>query len=155
MADGTEAHRNGLRRVREDVHIHSDYGTLYRKLVDVSTHEEWLGTHFQDVNHDPDGGVAFELALPMRTESARLRRDPHEREAVAFVRDGAGTLDSVTYAIHREGEREVHLPVEAAYHPAGRRLGGLLGPSVDRPHRVQALRDSLWNLKQITERRAK
>lgn len=142
----------GLDWVRQDIHIHTTMEELYERLSDVRSHGEWLGAHFRDYAVEEDHGVVtFTLALPLRTESARLYRDPHEREVLSFVATGDSDLAGITWAFHQEGARDVHLTVEARYRRAAGPLGPLLELVLHRPHRTQALRDSLWNLKQLVE----
>lgn len=139
--------------IREDVHIHVPVAAIHRRLSDPSTHDAWLSPHFQRFTADEDS-CAFVLAIPGRNEAVRLRRDGSEARSILYVRDGSGTFDSVTWAMHVEGAHEVHLTVEVAYRPAGGPIGTMGEVMVHRAHRVQALRDSLWNLKQLLEREA-
>lgn len=143
---------NGLARIREDVHIHAGIADVHRRLADPATHDEWLSHHFRDLRAD-DEGLSFTLALPLRAEPASLRRDGSEDRAITYVRDGGGVIDSLTWAIHVEGQRECHLTVEAAYHPSRGVIGGTMETLFYRPHRAQALRDSLWALKHLVEGR--
>ncbi|TAJ17888.1 MAG: hypothetical protein EPO65_10260 [Dehalococcoidia bacterium] len=140
--------------IREDVHIHVPVAAIHRRLSDPSTHDEWLSPHFQRYTADEDS-CAFVLAIPGRNEAVRLRRDGSEARSILYVRDGSGAFDSVTWAMHVEGAHEVHLTVEVAYRPAGGPIGAVGEVMVHRAHRVQALRDSLWNLKHLLEREAR
>lgn len=137
--------------IREDVHIHVPVAAIRRRLSDPSTHDDWLSPHFQRYTADHDS-CAFVLVLPGRNEAVRLRRDGSEARSILYVRDGAGTFDSVTWAMHVEGQHEVHLTVEVTYRPASGPIGTVGEVMVHRAHRTQALRDSLWNLKQLLER---
>ena len=139
--------------IREDVHIHVPVAAIHRRLSDPTTHDEWLSPHFQRYTADVDS-CAFALGLPGRTEPVRLRRDGSEARAILYVRDGASAWESVTWAMHVEGQHEVHLTVEVAYRPASGARGTVGEVLVHRAHRTQALRDSLWNLKQLLEREA-
>jgi hypothetical protein len=139
--------------VRQDVHIHASGADVFRRLADLASHGEWLAHHFHDFAVHEDDVISFVLALPLRAEAARLRRDHAETEALSFVAHGEGDVSALTWAFHQEGARDVHLTVEARY----RRAGGLFGPLLEwllhRPYRTQALRESLWNLKQLVEGR--
>jgi hypothetical protein len=137
--------------IREDVHIHASYEALHARVADPAGHADWLSGQFRDFECERDA-CSFTLALPFRAEDARLRRDSDEPGSVAYVREGDGQIEALTFAIHPEGPAEVHLTIEARYRPAGGILGPLLEVLLHRPQRTQALRDSLWNLKQIAER---
>lgn len=139
--------------VRQDIHIHTTGAELHRRLSDVRAHGEWLAQHFRDYGVTDDHEVmTFALALPLRTECARLYRDPNEAEAIAFIATGESDLAAITWAFHEEGARDVHVTVEAQYQRASGPLGPLLELLLHRPYRTQALRESLWNLKQLIER---
>jgi Polyketide cyclase / dehydrase and lipid transport len=150
----TDARRARTLRVREDVHIHATPAEVVRHLDDVAAYDAWLAHHFHDYAVVEDDVIAFSLTLPLRSETARLRRDRAETAALAFVGNGDGDVTALTMAVHAESPREVHLTVEAAYRPAGGAFGGLLEVLLHRPYRTQALRESLWNLKQRLERSA-
>lgn len=139
--------------IREDVHIHVPVAAIHRRLSDPTTHDQWLSPHFRRYTAGHDS-CAFVLALPGRTEPVRLRRDGSEARAVLYVRDGASAWESVTWAMHVEGQHEVHLTVEVAYQPASGILGIAGEVLLHRAHRTQALRDSLWSLKRLLEREA-
>ncbi len=143
-----------LATIREDVHIHVPVTAIHRRLSDPSTHDDWLSPHFQRYTADEDS-CAFVLVLPGRSEAVRLRRDGSEARSILYVRDGGGAFDSVTWAMHVEGAHEVHLTVEVAYRPASGPIGTAGEILVHRAHRTQALRDSLWNLKQLLEGEAR
>ncbi len=140
--------------IREDVHIHVPVAAIHRRLSDPTTHDQWLSPHFQRYTADHDS-CAFVLVLPGRTEPVRLRRDGSEARAVLYVRDGSSAWESVTWAMHVEGQHEVHLTVEVAYRPAPGPIGTVGEVMVHRAYRTQALRDSLWNLKQLLESEAR
>lgn len=143
-----------LATIREDVHIHVPVTAVHRRLSDPSAHDEWLSPHFQRYTADADS-CAFALVLPGRSEAVRLRREGSEARSILYVRDGTSAFDSVTWAMHVEGAREVHLTVEVAYRPAGGPIGTAGEVMVHRAHRTQALRDSLWSLKQLLEGEAR
>jgi hypothetical protein len=152
----------GTARLREDVHIHAPYGALRDKLLDFDSHADWLAEPFRGFRAVGDA-CSFNLALPLRLEGARLRREVDEPYALTFSR-GAGAIppddegravesvEGITWAMHPEGPDEVHLTVEYVYAPAGGMLGLVLENALHKPHRRQAFRDSLWNLKQSLER---
>jgi len=140
--------------IREDVHIHVPVAAIHRRLSDPTTHDDWLSPHFQRYTADVDSCV-FAVVLPGRTEAVRLRRDGSEARAILYVRDGASDWESVTWAMHVEGQHEVHLTVEVAYRPASGLIGTAGEVIVYRAHRTQALRDSLWNLKRVLEAEAR
>lgn len=142
-----------LVRIREDVHLHAALPAVQRRILDLESYGEWLSPAFRDVRADGEG-CSFALALPGRTELARLRRGGVEDRAFTLVRDGDGAIESMAWALHAESPREVHLTGEIAYLPAGGVTGGLADAVLYRPRRAQALRDSLWRLKQIVERAA-
>jgi len=145
----------GVVRIREDVHLHATVPVVHQRILDLHTYDEWLAPPFRDFRADGEG-CSFTLALPGRAERGRLRRGGIEDRALTLVRDGegaaSGTYESITWALHAESGREVHLTAEVAYVPAGGVLGGLLETTFHRPRRAQALRDSLWQLKQVLER---
>lgn len=142
-------------RIREDVHVHAAAQAIRERILDLATYDDWLAPAFRDYRADGEG-CSFALALPGRTEQGRLRRGGVEERAVTLLRDdiggGGSVYESITWALHAESPREVHLTVEAAYTPAGGIAGSILEATVHRPHRTQALRDSLWRLKQLAER---
>ena len=140
--------------IREDVHIHVPVAAIHRRLSDPSTHDDWLSPHFQHFTADVDS-CAFAVALPGRTDAVRLRRDGSEARSILYVRDGESDWESVTWAMHVEGQHEVHLTAEIAYRPASGVLGTTGEVLLHRAHRTQALRDSLWNLKQVLEAEAR
>lgn len=139
-----------LEAVREDVHIHVEPAAIQRRILAIASYEDWLGPAFRGFTAD-DEGFTFTLSLPTRTERGRLRRAGIEAGAVTFVRDSDGAYESLTWAQHVEGPREVHLTVEATYRPATGLIGAFLETLFHRPHRTQALRESLWNLKHLLE----
>lgn len=140
----------GTATVREDVHIHAGLTDVHRRVADPGVLAGLLSHHFRDVEADDDH-LAFTLALPTRRESAQLRRDGSEHGAVTYVRRGEGSIDSMTWAIHPESPYECHLTVEVVYRPLGGPHGAILETLVHKPHRAQALRDSLWSLKRDIE----
>ena len=141
-------------RIREDVHLHAAAHAVHQRILDLSTYDAWLSPAFRDFHADEEGW-SYRLVLPGRTEQGRLRRGGIEDGAVTFLRDGAGAAESLAWALHAESPREVHLTVELTYVPAGGIAGNILELTVHRPHRVQALRDSLWQFKQIVEAAAR
>lgn len=142
--------RDGLAVIREDIHVHTSSPQAQRRLADPSTFDEWLSPQFRDFAADSEG-CAFTLALPMRNEPARLRRDPLSNGTIRYVRDGSSAVDSIEWALHVEGAREVHVTVDVAYRPAGGLLGAIREVLWHRGHRAQAFRDALWNLKHVLE----
>jgi hypothetical protein len=150
MAEDAGGGSPRLNLVREDVHLHVPLDDVRARLTNLAEHERWLSSHFLDFTAEGEA-CTFRLSVPLRTEEASLRLERQESGAVVFARDGAGSIASMTWALHPEGRNESHLTVEIAYEPATG-VAGLLEPLVHRPHRGQALRDSLWNLKQLYER---
>ncbi len=136
--------------VREDVHLHVPLDEVRERLRDVAAHERWLSQHFSDFTSD-GRSCSFRLALPFRTERASLRLTTDEQSGLVFARAGEGSIESLTWALHAEGRNESHITAEIAYRPARGIAGALLEPLLHRPHRGQALRDSLWNLKLLFE----
>ena len=152
MPEPVTAATGQLRHVREDVHIHAPYNVVRDRLLEISRHAEWLGPHFQDYATDGDT-LTFILSLPGRTETAQLTLDDSDPFGVRFARNGAGgEIAELNWAIHVETAQDVHLTVEAVFEPRGGLLGPFLELTVLRPQRTQALRDSIWNLKQLIER---
>ena len=152
IPEPTEAPSGRLSNVREDVHIHAPYTVVRDRLLAISKHEEWLGQHFRDYEASGDT-LAFTLALPGRTEAGRLTVDDSDPFGVRFARNGAGgEIAELNWAIHVETARDVHLTVEAVFEPRRGLLGPILELAVLRPQRTQALRESIWNLKQLIER---
>jgi hypothetical protein len=138
-------------RVREDVHVHVPAAELRPLLDDPSAFEVWLGPQFSDLNVERSQW-SLDLRLPGRRERITLRATPQEDGLVVYERaDPASPVSTLSMALFSEGPREVHLTVEVEYEPAGGLLAPLLEPLLHRPHRAQALRDSLWKLKQHVE----
>jgi len=141
-----------LASVREDVHVHAPYNVVRDRLLEIAKNRDWLGDHFRDYEVS-DRTLVFNLVLPGRTETARLTVDDSDQFGVRYVRDGAGgEIAELSWAIHVETARDVHLTVEACFEPRGGLFGPLLELAVFRPQRTQALRESIWNLKQLIER---
>jgi hypothetical protein len=132
------------------VHIHAGLQEVHRHIADPEALAGVLSGHFRDIEADEDY-LSFILALPARREQAQLRRDGAERGAVTYVRRGHGVIDSMTWAIHAENARECHVTVEISYRPVPGPHGVLLETLLHGPHRLQALRDSLWALKRKIE----
>ena len=141
-----------LGSVREDVHIHAPYDVVRDRLLAITQHREWLADHFRD--YEADGQtLTFTLALPGRTEVGRLTVDDSDPFGVRFIRNGSGgDIAELNWAIHVETARDVHLTVEAAFEPRRGLFGPFLELALLRPQRTQALRESIWNLKQLIER---
>ncbi|MDA0270586.1 MAG: SRPBCC family protein [Chloroflexi bacterium] len=144
--EAPKAARDGLQHLRDDIHLHAAAAEVRARLADPTTYDEWLSTQIRDFVADTEG-MQFTLGLPGRAEPVRLRREPHgDPYLVTYVRDGDSSVESLTWALHVEGATECHVTVELAYRAAGG-LAGVLEPLVHRPHRLQALRDSLWRFK--------
>lgn len=141
-----------LASVREDVHIHASYDVVRDRLLATARNADWLDEHFRD--YESDGKtLSFNLALPGRTEAARLTVDDSDPFGVRYARNGdGGDIAELSWAIHIETARDVHLTVEAAFEPRGGLFGPFLELAVLRPQRTQALRESIWKLKQLIER---
>jgi len=141
-----------VRRLREDVHIHASPGDVYDHLFCLDAGRMWLPPAFSDIDASANA-LSFALALPMRTERARLTvatdEPPTYLEFAAA--DGPGSIELLAWALNPEGARDVHVTVEAGYQPAGGVLGWLLELAVHRPLRRQAFRDALWRLKLLVE----
>ncbi len=154
--------------IREDVHIHAAAPVVYERLAELESLGAWLPEPFREVRAEGER-CAFELALPLRTERARLRvteaAAPHALTLTAVCaaagassangkgtsRASASAIDSLHWRLQPEGRGEVHVTVAAGY----RAPGGIVGPLLDlllyRPHRRQALRNALWRLKRLVE----
>jgi hypothetical protein len=144
--------------VREDIHVRASIDEVFARLAPLERCGEWLPAAFREA--DATGGtLSFRLALPLDSRIAELTIHADERPAYLELRalpageDDAPALDGLTWALHVEGPRHVHVTVEAAYTPAPGFLGGLLEPAIHRPLRRQALRDAVWRLKQVAEGR--
>ena len=142
--------------VREDRHRRAAPAGVYRRIAALDTLAEWLPPVFREVEAS-GRALAFRLELPLYSERAELAVETDDAPALFVLagngEDGAGALDSLTWALHAEGEHNVHLTLEAVYTPATGLLGWLLEPALHRPLRRQALRDALWRLKQVAEGR--
>lgn len=139
------------RSVREDVHIHAPFAVV-RDLIGSPV--RWSPPVLAEVDGDLDA-LAFRLALPLRSERARLQRAAQEGEHVLeFAANGDGShVRGLTWVINVEAPREVHLVAELLYEPASGPLGWAFEEIVHRPSRRQALRDALWRLKLLAEGR--
>jgi hypothetical protein len=143
--------RGGFGSLREDIHIHAPSPVVHRRLADPRAFADWLPPQFRDVRGDTEG-CDFTLDLPLRAEPVRLRRDGSVNGTVVYLRDGAGSLDSLTWSLYVEGEREVHVTLDVAYRAPRGLPGALLEVLLHRGHRTQAFRDALWSLKHHIER---
>jgi hypothetical protein len=141
-----------LATVREDIHIHAPYDVVRDRLLAIAKHGEWLGTHFRD--YEAAGNtLTFTLALPGRSEVGRLTVDDSDQFGVRYFRNGGGgEIAELSWAIHVETAQDVHLTVEASFDPRRGLFGPILELTLLRPQRTQALRESIWNLKQLIER---
>lgn len=141
-----------LAHVREDVHIHAPYNVVRDRLLAIARHDDWLADHFRDYEVAGDT-LTFTLVLPGRAEVGRLTVDDSDPFGVRYARNGdGGDIAELSWAIHVETAQDVHLTVQAAFEPRRGLLGPLLELAVLRPQRTQALRESIWNLKQLIER---
>ncbi len=153
--------------IREDVHIHAEAPEVVRRLTALESLGEWLPERFRDVRAEGER-CAFTLALPLRTEVARLRiasaREPYAltlatdtaigRAALAGVNgSGVPAIESLHWELQPEGRGEVHVTLATGYRAPGGIAGPLLDLLIYRPHRRQALRDALWRLKHLVEGR--
>jgi uncharacterized membrane protein len=158
--------------IREEVHIHAEAPAVYRRLTALESLGEWLPECFRDVRAEGER-CAFTLALPLRTEVARLRiarlriasaREPYAltlatdtaivRAALAGANgSGVPAIESLHWELQPEGRGEVHVTLATGYRAPGGIAGPLLDLLIYRPHRRQALRDALWRLKYLVEGR--
>ena len=143
--------------VREDIHIRATAPAVYERLADLEASLEWLPPAFREPAVDDDR-IDFALPLPLDRREAHLvlaeREEPSYLRLAAVGENGsAGAVQSLTWALHVESERNVHVTVEMAYAPSSNLLGGLLEATIHAPLRRQALRDALWRLKQVCEGR--
>jgi hypothetical protein len=149
--------RGALHSVREDIHIHAPYLVIRERLLSIAKHDEWLADHFRDYEAG-DGELEFTLVLPGHSEVGRLRVDDSDPFGVRYHRNpnggggGAGEIEEISWALHVETAQDAHLTMEAVYQPRRGLLGPLFELVVLRSQRTQALRESLWNLKQVIER---
>ncbi len=143
---------NPVTTLRQDVHLHVPYNIVRDRLLEIAGHDEWLADHFRDYQAEGDQ-LSFKLALPGRIEEGHLTVDDSDPFGVRFVRNGSGgSFAELNWAIHVESARDVHLTVEAVFEPRRGLLGPLLELALLRPQRTQALRESIWRLKQVIER---
>ncbi len=145
-----------MTHLREHVHIHASADEVYGRLAALEEHRRWLPSAFRGVVATRDS-LSFDLRLPLRRDRARLAVTGDEAPALLVlerdgVEGGAGSIHSLTWALHVEAPREVHLTLEVAYHPAGGALGSLLEVALHRRLRQQAFREALWRLKLLIER---
>lgn len=148
--------------VREDIHIHARAAEIYERVTAFDDLAAWLPPSIA-APREEDGALAFRLRLPLHGASeARLAiadSDPPSYvslEAATAAANGArhdGALDALRWALHQEAEHNVHVTLEVEYRPAGGLLGSLLEAAIHAPLRRQALRDTLWRLKQVAEGR--
>jgi hypothetical protein len=143
-----------MRLLREDVHVHASAAAVYALLREPAARARWLGPALADLEQD-DGALAFRLALPLRSERARLALATDEPPTLlAYAANGApSALGALTWVLRSEAPAEAHVSMEAGYTPAAGALGWLLEELLHRPYRRQALRDSLWRLKLLAEDR--
>ena len=148
-----------MRLLREDVHIHATAAAVYERLIGLHNDHDWLPPAFGDIEV-ADGEFAFALALPLRTERARLAvaaDEPPTFVEFAAVDDhganGGPAIERLSWALNAEGPRDVHVTLEAGYEPSGGPLGWIVEEAVHRPVRRQAFRDALWRLKLLVEGR--
>ena len=143
-----------MNRIREDVNLHATPHDVHARLAALDTLGEWLPPQFSAVP-SADGELWFELAMPLRRERARLAVAEDEPPWLLALTHADGvdgrTLTALTWALHAESPREVHLTLEAEYEPAAGVLGSLLEPVLYEPLRRQAFRDALWRLKHVVE----
>jgi len=146
--------RGPLHSVREDIHIHAPYMVIRERLLSIAKHDEWLADHFRDYEAK-DGELEFTLVLPGHSQAGRLQVDDSDQFGVRYHRDenggGSGEIEEISWALHVETAQDAHLTVEAVYQPRRGLLGPLMELVVLRSQRTQALRESLWNLKQVIE----
>lgn len=140
-----------MARVREDVHVHVAARELRPLLDDPKAFEVWLGPRFSELTVE-QSQWSLDLSLPGRRERMMLRAAPQDDGLLVYERaDPASPVSTLSMALFSEGPREVHLTVEVEYDPAPGLLATVLEPLLHRPYRAQALRDSLWKLKQHAE----
>jgi len=152
------ARRVTLHSVREDIHIHAPYMVIRERLLSIAKHDEWLADHFRDYEAR-DGELEFTLVLPGHSQAGRLQVDDSDPFGVRYHRDengptkdgGSGEIEEISWALHVETAQDAHLTVETVYQPRRGLLGPLMELVVLRSQRTQALRESLWNLKQVIE----
>ncbi len=143
--------------VREDVHIRASAPAVFERVADLEASLEWLPPAFREPAA-ADDRLDFQLPLPLDKREAHLvvveQEPPSYLRLSAVSENGSAVaVESLTWALHVEGARNVHVTVEMSYHPASNLLGGLLEAAVHAPLRRQALRDALWRLKQVCEGR--
>jgi hypothetical protein len=144
--------------VREDIHIHARAAEIYERVTAFDALAAWLPPSIA-APREEDGALAFRLRLPLHGASeARLAvadSDPPSYVSLEAPNDARdrGALDALRWALHQEAERNVHVTLEVEYRPAGGLLGSLLEAAIHAPLRRQALRDTLWRLKQVAEGR--
>ena len=151
VTTSTDTRHRNLSKIREDTHIHAPYTIVRQRLLAISEHAEWLSKRFRNYNASGQS-LAFELSLTGRTETGHLNLDENDPFKVSFTRENEeGEIDGLNWTIHVETRQDTHLTVEAVFEPQLGLLGSVLEAVMLRPQRTQALRDSIWNLKQIIE----
>ncbi|MSQ36595.1 MAG: hypothetical protein EXR63_05605 [Dehalococcoidia bacterium] len=141
-----------MRLLREDVHVHAAADAVYTLVREPEHRARWFGPAVAELAQAGDA-LVFRLPLPLRSERAQLVLAADEApRLLTYAANGVPTaVGAVTWVLRAEGPAEVHVSMEAGYTPASGPLGWLLEEVLHRPHRRQALRDSLWRLKLIAE----
>lgn len=143
--------RDGLARIREDVHVHAGAPDVRALLADSTAYRDWLPPAIQQFQADSEG-MRFVISLPGRTEEYSLRRDASaDPREVVYRIDAGGVAETLSWGLYPEGPHECHVTLEVAYRPARGLFGGSMETMVHRPQRTQVLRDFLWNLKRAAE----
>lgn len=147
-----------MTRLREDIHIHAPALAVFERIADFEGALNWLPPSFRARRVDADA-LEFVLSLPMHG-GGLTRLVPGEQETPWFLdlrsEHSNGTrpaVEGLAWALHQESPQNVHVTLEAEYEPAGGPFGPLLEMAVHAPLRRQALRDTLWRLKQVAEGR--
>ena len=140
--------------IREDVHIHAPYLVIREHLLDIKKNPQWLSKNFQQYRTEKNA-LFFNLQLPWHNTKAVLDVDQSEPFLVTYKNrkslDNEPMILSITWALHVETTNDAHLTVELFYRPSDGILGNLKELIILKGARIQAFRESLWNLKQLIE----
>ncbi len=140
--------------MREDIHIHASHQVIREQLRNIQNNTQWLSKHFQKYRTEGNF-LFFDLELSGHKTKIVLELDQSDPFSITYKKPtkamNEAIILSITWAIHVESTNDTHLTVELFYQPLNGFLGNLRELVVLRGTRTQALRDSLWNLKQLIE----
>ena len=148
-----------MRAIREDVHIHAEARTVYRRLAAPEGLGQFLPDPFRVIDARTGTPTADARSVGESAGAPLVIARAEEPRSLTLVPEGVGPADrappieSLSWELQPEGAGEVHVSISADY----RRPVGVAGPLLDillhRPRRRQALREALWRLKGVAEDR--